>query len=361
MKQKYLAFAAALCLLLGGCTWMDGEYLSITPHQEQLTANQSGSLSASNYQQLRQVLSELVEAGTENAVIHVAEYQQDLVETGMETAVHYIRDLLPLGAYAVEDVEYEIGTGGGQPAISVSISYIHGRSEIRKIRKVDTMDEAELLIGQTLEQCSEGVVLLVKNYSESDLVQMVEDYAEEHPDLVMEMPQVAVGLYPDSGASRVVELKFTYQTSRDALRQMQTQVQRVFASASLYVSSDSDEGQKYSQLYTFLTERFDYTIETSITPSYSLLCHGVGDSEAFASSYAAMCRQAGLECHIVSGTRSGEPRFWNLIREGDVYYHVDLLQSKAAGQFQKLTDEQMQGYVWDYSAYPAAGSSVADQ
>ncbi len=47
-----------------------------------------------------------------------------------------------------------------------------------------------------------------------------------------------VGLYPDSGTSRVVELKFTYQTSRDSLRQMQPQVQRVFDSAALYISSD---------------------------------------------------------------------------------------------------------------------------
>ena len=43
-------------------------------------------------------------------------------------------------------------------------------------------------------------------------------------------------------------------------------------------------------------ERYDYRIETSITPAYSLLRHGVGDSRAFAVVYAAMCQQAGLEC-----------------------------------------------------------------
>lgn len=360
MKRIILALAAVL-VMLSGCSWMDGEYLSVTPHQQQLTGAQSGSLSASDYYGLRSILSDLVAAGTENAVIHVAEYPQDLLENGMEAAVHYIRDLLPLGAYAVQDVTYEIGTGGGQPAISVNISYIHGRSEIRKIRHVDSMTDARDTIAEALEQCSEGVVLLVNNYSQTDLVQLVEDYADENPDLIMETPQVAVGLYPDSGANRVVELKFTYQTSRDSLRQMQTQVQRVFRSAALYVSSDGDDTQKFTQLYTFLTERFDYKLETSITPSYSLLYHGVGDSEAFACAYAAMCRAAELECHVVSGTCAGEARFWNLIREGDIYYHVDLIESKAAGQLVKLTDDQMQGYVWDYSAYPAAGSSAADQ
>ena len=361
MRNRMIAFAAALCLLLTGCSWMDGSYVSITPHQEQLTGTQSGTVSASNYYQLRRALEDLVSAGTESAVIHVAEYQQDLVEKGMEAAVYYICELLPLGAYAVDGIEYEIGTGGGQPAISVSISNIHGRSELRKVRKVETMEQVQQAVEEVLGQCGDSLVLLVDRYYEWDLIQMVEDYADENPNLVMETPQVAVGLYPESGIRRVVELKFTYQTSRDALRQMQTQVQRVFASASLYVSSDSDETRKFSQLYTFLTERFDYKIETSITPAYSLLCHGVGNSEAFACAYAAICRQAGLDCRVISGTRAGEAWFWNMIREEDVYYHVDLLQSKDTGQLQKLTDEQMQGYVWDYSAYPAAGSSTADQ
>ena len=360
MKRRILVFCLVLGLILAGCAWPDGEYLSVSPHQEHLTGIQSGDLQAANYPQLRQVLCQLVENGTESAIIHVPDYAQDLVELGMETAVIYIRDLLPLGSYAVKDVEYEIGTLAGLPAISVSISYIHGRSEIRNIRNVATMDDVQRVIGQVLEQCAEGVVLLVDSYAELDIPQLVEDYAEANPDLVMEIPQVAVGVYPDSGASRVVELKFSYRTSRDALRQMRTQVQRVFASAALYISSDSDPAQKYAQLYTFLTERFDYKSETSLTPSYSLLCHGVGDSEAFATVYAAMCRQAGLECRIVSGTHEGEAKFWNLICQGDVYYHVDLLESKAQGQLQTLTDDQMTGYVWDYSAYPAAGESRAD-
>ncbi len=361
MKKRLIARILILGLMLTGCSWLEGSYVSVTRHQEQIAGGHTGKISASNYYELRQAMTELVEAGTENTVIHIPEYPQDLVETGMEAAVRFVRELLPLGAYAVDDVQYEIGTVAGQPAVSVTVSYIHGRSELRKIHRVADMEAARQEIHTVLEQCSDSLVLLVEDYDNADIGQMVEDFAEENPNLVMEVPQVAAGLYPDMGSTRVLELKFTYQTSRDALRQMQTQVQRVFDSASLYVSSDGDEGRKFAQLYTFLMERFDYTLETSITPSYSLLCHGVGDSEAFAAAFAAMCRQAGLECQVVSGTRAGEAWFWNLIREGDVYYHVDLLQSKSAGELQKLTQEQMQGYVWDYSAYPAAGSSATDQ
>ena len=109
-------------------------------------------------------------------------------------------------------------------------------------------------------------------------------------------------------------------------------------------------------------ERFDYKVETSITPSYSLLRHGVGDSRAFATVYAAMCRAANLECIVVTGTRSGEPWSWNMICEDGYYWHVDLLNSNEKGKFEKKLDADMEGYVWDYSAYPLCDNApVTDE
>lgn len=353
--KRFFCLILGISLLLSGCgSWLSASHVTVTDHEEQGSSIQTGTVSASNYTELRDVLEHYVETGTESGIINVAEYDQNIVERGMENAVRYILQQFPLGAYAVESMSYEIGTGGGQPAISVSITYIHGRSEIRNIREVADLEEARTLIAEQLDDCSEGIVLLIEAYQETDIPQFVEDYGRENPNTVMEAPQVAVGVYPETGASRVVEVKFTYQTSRAALRQMQAQVQRVFTSAQYYISSDATDFRKFSQLYSFLMERFDYNLETSITPSYSLLCFGVGDSKAFAMVYASMCTQAGLECQIVSGTRDGSPWYWNLIRDGEHYYHVDLLRSSEAGVFQRMTDGEMHGYVWDFSAYPEA-------
>ena len=153
------------------------------------------------------------------------------------------------------------------------------------------------------------------------------------------------------GASRVLEMRFSYQTSRDTLRSMQQNVADVFESAELYVSGDGDKWEKYAQLYSFLMERHDYTLQTSITPSYSLLRHGVGDSKAFALVYAAMCRRAGLDCETVSGTKNGEVYTWNVIADGDVYYYVDLVRCSQNGRFYPARQWEMGGYVWDYSVY----------
>ena len=351
MKLRIALLAVVSCLLLSGCNWMDGSYLSIVPHQEQNVGNQSRDRAASNYLELRKVLEEMVDVGMESTVINVADYRQDLIGEGIANAVRYTQECYPLGAWAVDEITYEVGTGGAQPAISVNISYIHGRSEIRKIKEAGSIAKANRLITNTLDDCGDSLVVLVDDYEPMDVVQIVEDHMKQNPNTVMEMPQVAVGIYPEAGSKRILEVRFTYETSRDSLRQMQQQVRRVFASAALYVNSDAPDMQKFAQLYNFLMERSDYEIQTSITPAYSLLSYGVGDCEAFALVYSAMCRQAGLDCQTVSGTKNGESWHWNIIRDGDVHYHVDLLHCNEMGQFQPLTDGEMDGYVWDYSAY----------
>ena len=358
MKKRIVLLAVVACLLLSGCTWMDGSYLSVTPHQGQNSVVQFKDKSASNYQQLRRLLEEMITSGTENAVIDVTGYQQEMVESGIINAVNYLTVRHPLGAWAVEKIDYEIGSGGRQPAISIDISYIHGRSEIRQVKSVKTMHDAEKMIHESLENCSDSLVLLVDEYVALDVVQSVEDHMKGNPNAVMELPQVAVGIYPEVGSSRILEVKFTYETSRESLRQMQQQVQRVFDSARLYVNSDATDAQKFDQLYTFLMERFDYQVQSSITPAYSLLNYGVGDGEAFALVYAAMCRQAGLDCQVISGTKDGQSWHWNMICEDGVYYHVDLLQCNENEQFTRVTDERMQGYVWDYSAYGNAEQTL---
>ena len=352
--MKRLFFLLALCLLLSGCdSFFDGNYHSRSLHEEQDNHIQS-TIIASDTQTLQDVMEDLVSTGTDSAVINVTDFDSGPVKNAMAAVCDYIRTGYPLGAWAVDDISYEIGPSGSVQAISVNITYLYSRAQMRRVRTVTDMEAAEAIIGQALSNCETEIVLLVEQYEKRDFAQMVSDHADENPNTVMETPQVISGVYPEMGSSRVVELKFSYQTSRDSLRNMQNQVQPVFSAARLYVSGDGSDFQKFSQLYAFLMERFDYTQETSITPAYSLLCYGVGDSKAFATVYAAMCRKAELECLVITGTRNGEPWSWNMICDNENYYHLDLLQSAEEGHFTILTDEQMEGYVWDYSAYPSA-------
>lgn len=351
MKLRLIVLVLGCVLLLAGCGWPDGSYHSVTPHREQSGTIRTENMTVSNYEELVEAMEAMVSKGTESTIINAVNYEEDTLKRDLSRASQHIRQVYPIGAYAVEELSCEVGSNTGKTAIAVSVKYRHSRTEIRKIQNVRDAEHARKLIGKALEDFDTSLVLQMSEYEQMDVTQIVQDHARENPQDVMEIPQVTEEVH-GIGQARVLELNFSYQTSRDALRLMQSQVKPVFDSAVLYVSGEGAESQKFSQLYAFLMERFDYKVETSITPAYSLLRHGVGDSRAFATVYAAMCRDAGLECIVVTGTRSGEPWTWNILCQDGVYWHVDLLRCSEQGKFRIREDQDMEGYVWDYSAYP---------
>ena len=150
MRHKFLPLLA-LSLLLTGCGWMDGRYSSVTPHLEQRQNTHSEVAVASDYLDLMKALKEMIQSGSESGVINVADYPADAVESGMAVAVQYATEVYPVGAYAVESIDYEVGANGGLPAVAVSISYRHGAMEIRTIREVSGSGEAADEIVKALE------------------------------------------------------------------------------------------------------------------------------------------------------------------------------------------------------------------
>lgn len=355
--KRCLPVLLVLCLLLSGCTnLLDGNYHSVRPHEVQGGQNVSTVVSAENYEQLRQILVNLARNGVQSQLIFIPHYNQSMADHDVRKAAREVMVRDPIAAFAVEEITYELGTSNGQAAVSVTLKYLHARSEIQKIQKMKDMESAKKAVASALDSCENGVVLHLENYEAIDFVQFVENYAAANPQKVMETPRVTAKVYPNIGQERVVELRFSYQNSREDLRQMQEQVRPVFSSAVLYASGAEGQQQKYTQLYAFmmefLMEHNDYKLQTSITPAYSLLCHSVGDSKAFATVYAAMCAEVGLECRVIAGTRRGESWAWNQVCVDGNYYHVDLLQCGKDGAFRLLSDGMMDGYVWNYSAYP---------
>lgn len=358
MKTILCVLLAALILLgCGGCAWTEGSYVSIRPHQVGYSRDEGDTDLIGSYSELRSNLTAMIDGCTEEAVFTLYDYPEEDLRRDMESLIRYATESYPVGVWAVSEITYEYG----QYLLSVQITYRRSKADIDRIYTVRGISDAKKAIDTALTACEDSLVLQITGYKETDFVQYVADYAGLNPQKVMELPQVTAHVYPQQGTVRILELQFTYQTSRESLRDMQSQVRPVFSSARLYVSSDADDGVKLGQLYSFLMERFDYSLQTSITPSYSLLLHGVGDSRAFAQVYAAMCRQTGVEAMTVSGTRDGESRFWNIVRNGDAWFHVDLLECARRGYYHELTDEQMWNYVWDYSAYPACGVDLTEE
>lgn len=338
----------SVLLALCGCgNWFSEEYVSITPHQGQGTQAVLGQLSASSYPELYDALGALIGAGEKRGIIVLSDLEEEVCKSYLEVAIKNATTLNPVGAYAVEHIDFELGSNAGRLAAAVQIDYIRSKSDILRIKTAADMDEAEMMIGQALGQVLSNLVLRVESYEQTDFTQLVHRVADENPSMVMQTPQVMAAVYPEQGEDRLVELSFTYQTQRDELLYMKKLVEPIFTAAELSVQGNGSQREKYNQLYAFLMERYDYEYATSITPAYSLLQEGTGDCKAFACVYAAMCRQAGLECSIVTGTRSGQSWVWNKIVLNNSTYYVDLIASNQAGSLRILTASELEGYVWN--------------
>ena len=354
MKKAPLALLLTVCLLLSGCdSWLNGSYASVTAHTAQQSQVQQGLTTVSTAQECIAFLVDMTENGLDYAIFALDPLSSEEVMEKMDECIHYVRNSTPIASFTVSNISYETGSTAGSQAVGVTVTYNTNQLAIQTMRKASDINNAKDLITEALSQCKERIVIYLEDYSYTDFEKHIREFVKDRPDAVMETPQVTITFYPDSGTKQVMDVRFSYQNQLESLRQMQNYVQPLFAAAELNVRGEDTEYAKFTRLYAFLMERNDYRLGTSNTPAYSLLRHGVGDSMAFARVYAAMCHKAELECYVVSGTRNGEVWSWNIIRDGDRYFHIDLLRADANGGFQRWTDQEMQGYVWDYSSYPA--------
>jgi hypothetical protein len=350
--KKVAVLLLIASLMLSGCSyWMNGSYSSIKPHEGPFDQEDKPAIPISNYTELTEALISLVESGAEDGSLSLQYDTEEIARADMNKAIQEVRTNNPFAAYAVEDIRYALGASGSRNAVRLQITYQQSRVRPDKIQRVETIDQVRQIVSQHLIACDRSAVLYFNNPEQVDYTQMVEDYALMNAQQIMETPTVTVNRYPEQGQQQMVELVFTYQTSRAELRTMQNKVAPVFLSAYQHTAGEWTATEKAQRLYSFLMERYEYTIETSITPAYSLLLFGEGDCKAFAMVYAAMCNQAKMDCRVVTGTRDGEPWVWNAIKIEGEYRYLDLLHCNSAESFVLLSREEMTGYVWDESLY----------
>lgn len=347
--KRIVVLTVALCLMLSGCSqWMSSSYSSVESHTETNQQESDPALTVSSYSQLCKALITLVRDGQTRGALSVLYAEENEIRADMDQAIEEICRSNPFAVYTVEEISYECGSGSGGKTVSVRITYLQDRARADRIQRVQNAEQANWFVIQQLEACEADAVLYVDTLERLDYDRIVREHAIANPHTVMEIPQVSVSYYPEDAQQQIVEIKFTYQTNREELRVLRNKVSPVFASAQQHTTGNYSAMEKLSRLYSFLMGRYDeYTVQTSITPTYSLLLHGEGDSQAFAMVYGAMCRQAGIECRVVIGTYNGEPWAWNAVEFNGEYYYIDLLRCSRERQFRLRTSEEMAAYQWD--------------
>ena len=153
MKKPFVLLLLCISMVLSGCDlWMDGYYYHVEPHLEDNVRQDQGSIEAGSYADLKAAVIELVEDCGQKAVIYFKTLTQAQLRTYMENVIRDVKYSNPIGAYAVDEITYEIGTTGGMPAVAVEVTYLHSRSEILRIKQVKNMDTAIQLIAAAVEE-----------------------------------------------------------------------------------------------------------------------------------------------------------------------------------------------------------------
>ncbi len=364
MKRILLLLFLLFLAALSGCAaWSEGSYVYVAPHNEQYASESEAEpqvQQAETYLDLRTILLGFVGSGKEEGFIGIGSYG-DRLEQDLEQAVDYVVYSDPIGAYAVKNIAYERTQYNEEQVIQVRLDFRHTLEEIQQIRSVRGVAQAQEQVRDALNRFSNNLVLQVSSFENTNFLNYVSQYCTEHPEMIMEKPRVWVNVYPQTGKVRVMEFQFHYETTPERMASMREQVQTILNSAKGYASSDSSESVRFQRLYAFLKERFAYQQERYVTPFYDLLCQGRGDSEAFARVFETLCKDSGLECQVVSGTRQEERWFWNLVRVEDVYYYVDLCGDLELDFLNYRADADMQEYTWQRENYPNCGPEEPEE
>lgn len=371
MKRILAAVLAGAVLLLTGCSgWSDGTYYVEESHVEQPLPTAAPTEAeepptVSNRNELRGTVLSFIRNWTERGEILVQNYTGELSADLSETLAYATQED-PIGAYAVDYADAELSGTSRSGSISLSLVFRRSAAEISSIVTVNGITSAKARIQQALTAYDTALTLRIRNYTDTDIERFVRDYCLEHLDQVAAVPELSAELYPNEGATRILELHFSYPDTRDELQRKLASVKTILSSASSYVSVGKTDRDRAALLYRFLTARFAYTVgETeSAMPAYDLLCEGIAHSLSFATVFRMECATAGVDCWLVSGTRDGQSYAWNLLSLEDGWYCVDLMDSVLSGEkeFRLLTPAQAQdaGYDWDIDAYPAEAAPQED-
>ena len=351
--MRRLALCLCICLLLTGCSLTANTYQSERKHEE--TTNQtplSAAVEVSDFEEMKEAILQFISVGRESGSIRTKNYTGNVEEDAAQ-AVYDATRKDPVGAFAVDYLNYNCVKIVNYYEITVDITYRNAIYEVDTIHKIRGEADIELQVQKALQNFTGRLAMRMQEDQSYDIAAIMDAFYVEHPEKMVEVPQVNVMVYPESGPERVVEVEFAYRHTPQELHQMEEAIEESVAAAAEYIRYRDSDRSKVQLLHTYLTERFGYEPKETATPIYSALCEGVADPVGLAQGFAMICRRAGVECYYVTGLYGGESCVWNIVSDDGDFRHIDLSQSMGEGDTLRLmTDWEMSDYYWNTQDYP---------
>ncbi|MGE4276219.1 MAG: hypothetical protein AB7E30_03465 [Lawsonibacter sp.] len=362
MKTRLLAGLTALTLLLSGCaSLLTREYVRITTHNTTPTAEGDPSvLRAENYQELVNALIYFITQGMETGSVRLYIDSED-VEADLEAACLEVVQEDPLGAYAVDYIKYSVNSIVTYYEADVQITYRRTRQQINSIVSATGTTAIRSELESALADFASERVLRISYFDgDEDYIRtLCKEAYYANPASALDMPDVSVSIYPDSGQQRIVEISLTYHLSMQELSQRRD-----------LLTSNSEE--RVRSLWHMTGDQLILAAGQSIlaaggydpeggSTAYHALLTGGADSQGLALAMALACQNLKIGFQVVEGTLNGNPHFWTVVSTEEGWMHLDLTRlTDWDTPFRTDTQMAKAGYSWDTTAVPQCGQPSED-
>ena len=350
-----IALALALLLLTGCSAVFDGSFHASEPYEAPAQAETADTEDAigsiSNYASLRRAIAQLVAEHQDSAQLQFTGYD-GTISQDISTACWEVKSSTALGAFAVDYISYDLSRIVSYYQAEVNIAYKRSAAQTEALETISTMAglsnrlEAAIADGETY--------LVLSMNSATVTADTVRDYVRQaylaDPLTCPVLPEVEVGLYPESGVDRIAEVSINYGLDSAELAQRREDLGvglDIMVASALEAAATENVADRLSALRQYLGDNCVLN-ESAGATAWDALANRVASSQGLALAMVAGCRAMDIPCQIVSGRLGDEPHWWNIVTVDDANYHVDV-----TGDIFLAGDGQLWGaYWWDTSEHP---------
>ena len=358
-------------ILLSGCGALFDETYYESVQYEAPTAQEDTSDavfdSIANYAALRRAIGQLVSEHVASAQLQFTNYD-GFISQDISTACWEAKSSTALGAFAVDYISYDLSRIVSYYQAEVYITYKRTAAQVAALETVGTAAALTGRLDQALRSGETYLVLEINAASATadTLRENVHSVWYADPLTCPVLPEVEVGLYPESGVSRIAEITLNYGLEPRALALRRAELEealQTMTAAAVAGAMNPDGLDAAGQIWAmgqYLADNCRQRTDAGST-AWDALVNGVSDSRGISMALLAGCQALGLDGQVVSGRLDGERHFWNIVAVDGAWYHVDVTAWGGDENLFLAGDEQLWGaYWWDTSQYPPCPESYGE-
>jgi hypothetical protein len=347
------------------------DYLVISDHEDDYTEfmPDSSVQVVSNYSAMKNAVLNLIGSMSEQGFIRTKNYLGD-VPDDISRACYEVTKESPLGAYAVDYIAHEPTPILSYYEVQIFITYKRTKEEVDSIIRVNSGPAMYEQLDAAIKSYKSSIAFLqVSTKIDKEMItRHVDGFYRSNPDLVYTLPEMTISLYPDSETvQKIIEIELDYELGPEELEKRMDELNAA-ASAIVLKYRDLGEDLITLELCRHLTEIAENaedggntgmqdisgSVSSEAKTAYGALVSARADSEGYAMAYKLLCEKSGIECQVIEGRLNSEKHYWNIVRLGSSYYHVDAYMSDVRGMeaaFLKKDSDLWGEYWWDTEDY----------